>query len=51
MRSTSWKPDRPYNTLPALPPKVEIETRAVLKQCITARAALWQEGEDIAIYV
>ncbi len=40
MSATSWKPDRPYNTLPALPPKVEIETRAVLKQCITARAAL-----------
>jgi Fic family protein len=40
MSANSWKPDRPYNTLPALPPKVEIETRAVLKQCITARAAL-----------
>jgi Fic family protein len=40
MSAKSWKPDRPYNTLPALPPKVEIETRAVLKQCITARAAL-----------
>jgi Fic family protein len=40
MSTRSWKPDRPYNTLPKLPPKVEIETRAVLKQCITARAAL-----------
>lgn len=36
----SWKPDRPYNDLPHLPPAVEVETRAVLKQCITARAAL-----------
>ena len=35
-----WKPDRPYNELPTLPPKAEIETRAVLKACITARAAL-----------
>ncbi|MDP1757410.1 MAG: Fic family protein [Pseudohongiella sp.] len=40
MGAKNWKPDRPYNTLPVLPPKVEIETRAVLKQCITARAAL-----------
>ncbi len=40
MSAKGWKPDRPYNTLPALPPRVEIETRAVLKQCITARAAL-----------
>ena len=36
----NWRPDRAYNALPALPPKPEIETRAVLKQCITARAAL-----------
>jgi len=40
MNARSWKPDQPYNTLPELPPKVEIETRPVLKQCITARAAL-----------
>ena len=30
----------PYNDLPPLPPAGELETRAVLKQCITARAAL-----------
>lgn len=35
-----WRPDLPYNDLPTLPPKIELETRAVLKQCITARAAL-----------
>jgi Fic family protein len=35
-----WRPDLPYNDLPALPPSAEIETRAVLKQCIAARAAL-----------
>jgi len=38
--SSHWRPDLPYNELPALPPTVEIETKAVLKQCITARAAL-----------
>jgi Fic family protein len=35
-----WWPDQPYNALPPLPPTQEVETRAVLKQCITARAAL-----------
>ncbi|MEE8058171.1 MAG: Fic family protein [Pseudomonadales bacterium] len=36
----SWHPEKPYNDLPLLPPAVELETRAVLKRCITARAAL-----------
>ena len=35
-----WRADRPYNQLPVLPPSAQLETRAVLKQCITARAAL-----------
>ena len=30
---------KPYNDLPSLPPKVEIETMAVLKKCADARAA------------
>jgi Fic family protein len=33
-------PARPYNDLPLLPPGVEVETRAVLKKCVAARAAL-----------
>ena len=36
----SWRPDRPFNSLPELPPTADLETRAVLKQCILARAAL-----------
>jgi Fic family protein len=40
MSDTDWKPDRPYNAIPLLPPATEVETRAVLRQCITARAAL-----------
>lgn len=40
MSATGWKSDRPYNDLPPLPPAAEVETRAVLKRCITARAAL-----------
>ncbi|QEG24313.1 protein adenylyltransferase Fic [Mariniblastus fucicola] len=35
-----WSPDLPHNGLPTLPPPVELETRTVLKACITARAAL-----------
>lgn len=40
MSTTSWSADRPYNNLPILPPVKDLETNAVLKQCITARAAL-----------
>ena len=29
-----WRPNRPYNELPRLPPAVELETRPVLKQCV-----------------
>jgi Fic family protein len=39
-RKTSWRPDAPYNDLPHLPPPVDLETKAILKQCIPARAAL-----------
>ena len=35
-----WRPQLPYNELPALPPDGELESRAVLKACIEARAAL-----------
>jgi len=39
-RHMMFDPSRPYNALPNLPPQVDVETRAVLKACITARAAL-----------
>jgi Fic family protein len=35
-----WDALKPHNALPPLPPTSETETRDVLKQCITARAAL-----------
>ena len=35
-----WQADKPYNELPPLPPAAELETRAVLKRCVEARAAL-----------
>lgn len=37
---SDWRPDQPYNTLPDLPPRTEVDTKAVLRQCITARAAI-----------
>ena len=36
----AFDPAKPYNALPALPPGVELESRAVLKACIAARAAV-----------
>ena len=36
----SWRADKPYNEIPLLPPKVDLETKAILKQCIRVRAAL-----------
>ena len=35
-----WRPDQPYNDLPRLPPTNDLETKAVLRRCITARAAI-----------
>lgn len=45
-----WQADQPYNQLPHLPPKQDVETKAVLKLCIEARstlAELKQAGELI----
>ena len=36
----SLDPTRPYNALPPLPPRADIESRDILKACIDARAAL-----------
>lgn len=36
----NWRPDKPHNDLPPLPPKADLETRSILKACIPARAAL-----------
>lgn len=37
---SDWQPARPYDSLPPLPPAVDLETKVVLKQCVAARAAL-----------
>ncbi len=36
----AFRSDRPFNDLPLLPPSSDVETRAILKACIEARAAL-----------
>jgi Fic family protein len=36
----TFNPNRPHNELPDLPPLAELESRAVLKACIAARAAI-----------
>jgi Fic family protein len=36
----AFDPSRPYNALSTLPPAADIESRAILKACIAARAAL-----------
>jgi len=36
----SFRPAQPFNELQRLPPKAELETRAILKACIGARTAL-----------
>jgi Fic family protein len=38
--SPGWDPESPYDDIPGLPPKVDLESKAILKQCITARAAV-----------
>jgi Fic family protein len=35
-----WDPKRPYNDLPVLPPEVDLESKTILKKCVSARAAL-----------
>jgi Fic family protein len=44
-----WVPDRPYNDLPLLPPRLDLETKAVLKRCITARAAMAELKQAAAL--
>lgn len=37
---TAFDPLKPYNSLPKLPPLIELETKAVLKKCAAVHAAL-----------
>jgi len=44
-----WRADRPWNGLPKLPPRTELESKLVLKQCVTARAALAELKQAAAL--
>lgn len=44
-----WRPDRPFDALPTLPPSVEVETRAVLRCCVEARSALAELKQAAAL--
>jgi len=35
-----FNPELPYNDLPCLRPKADIDTKAILKACIAAKASL-----------
>jgi Fic family protein len=35
-----WRPDQPFDSLPLLPPRADMETKLILKECIKARAAV-----------
>jgi len=36
----SFNPNQPHNSIPKLPPKKELETKAILKKTITASRSL-----------
>ena len=36
----SFNPQQPYDDLPSLPPRADVETKAVLKQCVAASRAI-----------
>jgi len=38
--AAQWHPELPHNQLPPLPPAHDLESKAILKACITARVAL-----------
>ncbi|MBS9533219.1 Fic family protein [Mycobacterium sp. M1] len=44
---TAWRPERPYNDLPAPPGVAELETRKVLKAAIAANTALGQLDQAV----
>ena len=35
-----WRPDKPFNDLPSLPPKQDLESKDILKQCVKSHSSL-----------
>lgn len=44
-----WRADKPHDELLRLPPKCELETKPVLKECIEARAALGELKQAVEL--
>ena len=49
LKMSNWNKDKPYNDLPTLPPKIELETKEVLKKCVSARVALEGLRQAVAL--
>ncbi|MBK7047339.1 MAG: Fic family protein [bacterium] len=49
MTRPGWNPDQPYNDLPPIPSGHVLETRAVLRACVPARAALAELKQAAAL--
>jgi Fic family protein len=45
-----WHPEKPYNELASLPPKLDVETKEILKKAVTANRAL-AELKGIALTI
>ena len=48
-RALVWRAQAPFNALPPLPPRADLETKAILKRCISARAALAELKQAAAL--
>ena len=46
---SSWNPKKPYQELPKLPPKAEIESKKILRKCILARTALAELKKSVEL--
>lgn len=49
MTRPPWDPEQPFQDLRLLPPGFELETKEVLKACITARAALAELSQAVRL--
>ncbi len=49
MSGLKWSPERPFNEIPPIPEAGLLETRAVLKACVEARAALAELKQAVGL--
>ncbi len=46
----AWRPGIPLNAIPLLPPRIDLETKPVLKRCVAARAAVAELKQAVGHY-